>query len=334
MSRRRCSRPKSVAHPTPLREESSAADAAAVALHAECAKLAEEELPLRIAYERFLDLVHRVVPFAHGTLYVAEWTSGKLFPVAVRGNRVELADRIRFARGRGLSAWVAQEGRAVVIPDPAAHEERAAFADETLRAFLAFPLVQRGVVSGVVALTRTDSTFGEDEFDRLAQLAAPLARTLSTMRRESQIRELISLDAETGLSSDHHFLARLDEELQRARQHAAEFALVMLELQMSPSTEPAPLVQRFTRRLREVIRSCDLVARLGEGRFGVLLAGVNRETAGGIVDRFAQIVTGELRPASGGALRLRVGLATGTDLLQSSPDALLQRAAAAMADIA
>jgi len=33
-----------------------------------------------------------------------------------------------------------------------------------------------------------------------------------------------------------------------------------------------------------------LVAHLGEGRFGVLLAGVNRETAGAIVDRFAEIV--------------------------------------------
>jgi GGDEF domain-containing protein len=300
-----------------------------VALQAECAKLAEEELPLRVAYERFLDLVHRVVPFAHGTLYVAEWTSGKLSPVAVRGNRVELADRIRFARGRGLSAWVAQEGRAVVIPDPAAREERTVFADETLRAFLAFPLVQQGVVSGVVALTRTDSTFAEDEFDRLAQLAAPLARTLSTMRRETQMRELISLDAETGLSSDYHFLARLEEELQRA----AEFALVLLELQMSPGAERAPLVQRFTRRLREVIRSCDLVAHLGEGRFGVLLAGVNRETAGAIVDRFAEIIARELRPASEAALRLRVGLATGSEL-QSSPSALLQHAAAAMADIA
>jgi len=300
-----------------------------VVLQAECAKLAEEELPLRIAYERFLDLVHRVVPFAHGTLYVAEWTSGKLSPVAVRGNRVELADRIRFARGRGLSAWVAQEGRAVVIPDPAAREERTVFADETLRAFLAFPLVQQGVVSGVVALTRTDDTFAEDEFDRLAQLAAPLARTLSTMRRETQMREVISLDAETGLSSDHHFLARLEEELQRA----AEFALVLLELQMPPSAERAPLVQRFTRRLREVIRSCDLVAHLGEGRFGVLLAGVNRETAGAIVDRFAEIVARELRPVSGAALRLRVGLATGSEL-QTSPSALLQHAAAAMADIA
>ncbi len=46
MSRRRRSRPLPVAQPTPRPEESSEADAAVVALQAECAKLAEEELPL------------------------------------------------------------------------------------------------------------------------------------------------------------------------------------------------------------------------------------------------------------------------------------------------
>src|SRR5712692_8553024 len=187
MSRRRRSRPYPVAHPTSRPEESSRADAAVVALQAECAKLAEEELPLRVAYERFLYLVHRVVPFAHGTLYVAEWTSGKLLPVAVRGNRVELADRVRFARGSGLSAWVAQEGRAVVIPDPGSNGSRAPFSDAALRAFLAFPLVQQGIVAGVLALARTDRTFAEDEFERLGRLAESLAQTLSKLRREARL---------------------------------------------------------------------------------------------------------------------------------------------------
>jgi GGDEF domain-containing protein len=144
---------------------------------------------------------------------------------------------------------------------------------------------------------------------------------------------LISFDAETGLSNDHHFLARLEEELDRARQHATEFALVLLELQLPPGAERAPLVQRFTQRLREAIRSCDLVAHLGAGRFGVLLAGVNRERATAIVDRFARIAARERDRAFGAAPRLRVGLATGVEL-ESSPGALLEHAAAAMADIA
>ena len=107
-----------------------------MAVQLELVRLADEELPLGVAYKRYLDLVHRTIAFDHGTLHVTEWGSGRLVPVAVRGNRIDLADEVRFARGRGLSAWVAQEGRAVVIPDPQARVDRSPFPDEGLRAFL------------------------------------------------------------------------------------------------------------------------------------------------------------------------------------------------------
>src|SRR2546430_12664247 len=60
-----------------------------MALRLECVKLADEQLPLRLAYTRYLDLVHRTLSFEHGTLYVTEWTSGRLLPVAVCGERRE-----------------------------------------------------------------------------------------------------------------------------------------------------------------------------------------------------------------------------------------------------
>src|SRR6059036_3392076 len=77
------------------------------------------------------------------------------------------------------------------------------------------PLVQQGIVAGVLALARTDRTFTEDEFERLGRLAESLAQTLSKLRREERLRELVYQDGETGLSNSHHFMARLEEELQR-----------------------------------------------------------------------------------------------------------------------
>src|SRR3989442_7292336 len=76
-----------------------AAEAEEMALRLECAKLAGEELPLRLAYERYLDLGHRAISFDHRTLYRTEWTSGRLLPVALRRKPVELADRIPPSRG-------------------------------------------------------------------------------------------------------------------------------------------------------------------------------------------------------------------------------------------
>lgn len=307
-----------------------AAEAEEMALRLECAKLADEELPLRLAYERYLDLVHRALSFEHGTLYVTEWTSGRLLPVAVRGNRVELADRVRFARGSGLSAWVAQEGRAVVIPDPGSNGNRAPFSDAALRAFLAFPLVQQGIVAGVLALARTDRTFAEDEFERLGRLAESLAQTLSKLRREARLRDLIFQDAETGLSNRHHFLARLEEELQRARQHTTEFAVALLELDAPAGPGHAALVQAFTQRLQEAMRTCDIAANLGGGQFGVLLAGVDREKAATIVDRVARAALVDLRQTP---VRLRLGLVGSADH-DGPPATLLQHAASALAEIA
>lgn len=312
-----------------------------MALQLECAKLTDEELPLGLAYKRFLDLVHRVISFAHGTLLVTEWGSGRLIPVAVRGNRVDLADQIRFARGSGLSAWVAQEGRAVVIPDPSDSVDRSPFADEALRAFLAFPLIQNGVVAGVVALARGDRAFSEEEFSRLGRLSEPLAATLSRLRREARLRELIYLDGQTGLSNHHHFLARIEEELQHTRQHATEFAIALVELagfeeaaRLLGRQMSARLLQMFTRRLQSSIRTCDMVASLDDGRFGLLLAGVNKDVAAGIVARITEKVLDDNLeiPRQQVALRLRAGLVAvaGGD---HSAESVLQQAGAALKDI-
>ena len=112
-------------------------------LHLECVKLTGERLPLGIAYPRFLDVVRRVVPFDHGTLFLAEGAGGSLVPVVVKGNRVDLADQVRFAKGPGLTAWVAQEGRPVVIPHPVHSVDPWPFADKGLRAFVAIPLIEQ-----------------------------------------------------------------------------------------------------------------------------------------------------------------------------------------------
>lgn len=310
-----------------------------MALQLECVKLTDEELPLGLAYKRFLDLVHRAIPFEHGTVYVTEWESGRLIPVAIRGMRIDLADQVRFARGAGLSAWVAQERRPVVIPDPEADGADSPFADGAVRAFLAFPLLQNGVVAGVVALARGDRTFSLDEFARLDRLAELLANTLAKLRREARLRELIYLDSETGLSNQRYFVARIEEELQRARQHAVEFSVALLEIHaIEDAVGPgrsggAQLIQAFTQRLQGSMRTCDMAASLDDGRFGLLLAGVNHHRAAGIVTRIAGAVLADnLNLSDQSAVQLRVGLAS-YEHPDDSAETLLRRAGATLATV-
>lgn len=305
-----------------------------MAVQLELVKLADEELPLGVAYTRFLDLVHRAIQFEHGTLYITEWGNGRLVPVALRGNRIDLADQVRFARGNGLSAWVAQEGRPVVIPDPRSAGERSPFSDEALRAFLAFPLVQNGLVAGVLALARGTRTFTPDEFERLGRLSESLSGSLSRLRRTARLRELVYQDPHTGLGNYHHFMARIEEELQRARQHAVEFTIAVVELAGLPEVERAlgsqtraHLLQSFTQRLQGSLRSCDVAAAISDGRWGLLLAGVNGDRATGVADRIIHDVERDnLQIPQQYRLAVRIGLA---DCVEpgSSAQALIDRAA-------
>lgn len=310
-----------------------AEQAAEIAVQLECVKLTEEELPLGVAYTRFLDLVQRAIPFEYGTLYVTEWESGRLIPVAIRGTQVDLAEQVRFARGSGVSAWVAQERRPVVIPDPAQHGEPSPIANGTVRAYLAFPLVQNGVVAGVVALARTDQTFSTSEFARLGRLADPLVTTLSRLRREARLRELLYIDAQTGLSNHIHFQARIEEELQRVQQHAGEFTVAVLELEgieaishLHGRQAGARLVQTFTQRLQSSMRTCDMAASLEDGRYGLLFAGVNEETAAAIIQRIAAAVLGDNLeiPLEQVPLRLQAGVASHAEIDGSIEDLLRQ----------
>jgi len=308
-----------------------------IALRQALTALAEEDLPLGVAYKRFLDLVHRAVGFEHGTLYVAEWGSGRLVPVAVRGNRIDLAEEVRFARGSGLSAWVAQEGRPVVIPDPAGGGDRSPFPDGALRAFLAFPLVQNGIVAGVLALARSVRPFSVEEFGRLGRSADALSGCLGRLRRTARLRELVYQDPHTGLSNRHHFLARLEEEMQRGRQHPVEFTVAILELdgleQGAPAVQGEPsMIPSVTRRLHGAMRSCDLVASLAPGRWGMLLAGVSGARAAAVIERIAAEVRRDLPLAPGQrGPGLRIGSAASAGV--SSAQELLDRAAAAMREV-
>jgi len=311
-----------------------AEQAVEIAVQLDCVKLADEELPLGVSYRRFLDLVQRAIPFEYGTLYVTDSDSGGLVPVAILGSRVDLAEPVRFARGNGVSAWVAQERRPVVIPDPDQQSE-APIAAGSIRAYLAFPLVQNGIISGVVALARSNQTFSAGEFSRLGRLAESLGTALSRLRREAGLRELLYVDAQSGLSNHVHFVTRIEEDLQRVRQHGGEFTVAILELdgieafgRLHDRQEVSQLLQQFTERLRNSMRTCDMAASLEDGRFGLIFAGVNQQTAAGIVQRIAeQILTDNLAvPQDQLTMKLRAGLAP-SDAFDGSVDQCVRQIA-------
>jgi len=127
-------------------------------------------------------------------------------------------------------------------------------------------------------------------------------------------------------------MARLEEEFQRTRQHTTEFAVALLEVDIAAGPERAAVVGALIRHVAAAMRNCDLAATLGGRRFGLLFAGLDREKASIIVDRVVRVAQRELGQTAASPLRMRLGL-VGSAAQAESPDALLQRAASALADI-
>ncbi len=147
--------------------------------------------------------------------------------------------------------------------------------------------------------------------------------------------------ADTVLSDGPQFSARIDEELGRAQGQQTEFSVAVMALERLEAAGPVPenaqewLLRLFAMRLQKAIRfPADVVARLDDGKFGVLLAGVKRDKAVAVVQRIAaQALHDNLdHPRDEVTFRLRAGIASFPEA-GSSAESLLQQAAATLEPI-
>lgn len=148
-------------------------------------------------------------------------------------------------------------------------------------------------------------------------------------------------DELTGLATRQAFLERLDADLRVAARHGRPVALILADVdhlrrvgdRHGRESEHAVL-RKVAGILRATVRDEDLIARLGDDDFGIVLPGIGRGSARQIaarlrstVERFRFVPPG----ASGDALRLTLSLGAATfpadaddsaDLLARAEDAL------------
>src|SRR5690349_8433605 len=90
------------------------------------------------AYAEALKQIAAAVPYENATFFLVNRDSRMLEPVAVVGEPVDLVQHVRFERGNGFSAWVAQQRKPVLLND--LHREGGCEAP-TMRSFLSVPVI-------------------------------------------------------------------------------------------------------------------------------------------------------------------------------------------------
>lgn len=190
---------------------------------------------------------------------------------------------------------------------------------------LAVPFSTDEVRIGTLAVfwRRVEPEPGEEEVERLEELAASFGPPLENARRYEEARRLADLDPVTGLQSDHYFEDRLLREIARARRYERRLALLLFRFAAGGAPGALAILRSVGVRVRSAVRSADVACHLGEGRFAVILPEVGATEAEHLHRRLQFAIGSRL-----GGATAHLELVAGVVELQAedSPESFLRRA--------
>lgn len=173
----------------------------------EISTLIQESPADNSSFEEILKRLGNLVDYRSASLFIISKESGKLEEVCTIGRTVDLIDFVNFNMGTGISAWVAQKKRHIVL-----NNLRKSRGGTHTKSFLSVPIVFVGEVTGVINLAH-------DEPDSFTKSDAEIVRIVS-----SSIALLIERIAHKESESEFQKgIESLSEKLTSTREKLAEF---------------------------------------------------------------------------------------------------------------
>ncbi|RJG14492.1 EAL domain-containing protein [Massilia cavernae] len=274
------------------------------------------------------------------------------------GTDIALLDTFHFTWadtefGNNLPGAAIRTGQPIVgvhIEDPAyAGEVFAPIREHIIQhgyaSFTAFPLRVEGQVLGVLAIAANEpDAFDEEEVKLLSELADDLAYGITNLRTHIQKREaqatitrLAYYDTLTGLANRTRLVEELEAAIDDAKRQRHALAVLHLEVGHFRAINKVlgyragdELLQTLSRRLSSEIQSKEILARVGEAEFALLLPDGGAEYAIQVAQRLLIVL---LEPVEVAQLTLDARVAIGIALFPghaTNAEFLLRRANVAM----
>lgn len=145
--------------------------------------LLSSESELHDKFEKALEKLVDALDCHAASIFLVDEKTGKLDEVASYGARVDLIESIDFDMGHGFSAWVAKQGRAVLIP-------RLRSGQKDFASFVSAPLKINSTLVGVINLGhREPDAFTEENLKLVEIIAEEVALLINRVRYERELVE-------------------------------------------------------------------------------------------------------------------------------------------------
>lgn len=123
-----------------------------------------------------MENLNQIVEFESGSLFLFEKESRTLKEVANKGDGLNFISAVHFPMGTGLSAWVAQKGKLIYLPDI---HRGSRHGQNPVRSYLSMPLEINNKIVGVLNLGHVvPNAFDEKEIKQIESLSKEITRKI------------------------------------------------------------------------------------------------------------------------------------------------------------
>jgi len=262
--------------------------------------------------------LRRLIPYDSIAVYVNR--NGWLLPELVSGENFRALSALKVKVGDGLCGWVAQNCKPIVNGNPQVEPGygNEAGVQATLQSALAVPLEGLNGVVGVLAMYQTNrDAFTPDHLRILLAVAAKVALSVENALKYQQAESSATTDFLTGLPNARSLFVHLAQELARCRRMQTSLTVMVCDIdgfkQINDSyghLEGDKLLREFTKRVTDVCRGYDYVARMGGDEFVITCPGLAGDAAKDKAERLNQAAIESGRQICGKDLiTLSVGMA-------------------------
>ena len=279
--------------PAAQRDILSVADSRELRIIYRIAQETTSVLDLDTLLGRIVTIIREVMGYYMVAILLPGSKAGELRVGAQSGYTVDITG-LTISVDEGITGWVFARGEPTIVPDVRV-EPRYVGVDDTVRSELAFPLISRGRVVGVLnAESQEVDAFSEADVALMSAVGSQLASSLEVAQLHDSLKREASHDPLTRLNNRRLFLERIQQAVDRTAASGDSFSIVFLDVDGLKRINDTyghlagdALLREVSNALTDAVRGEDVVARYGGDEFVVLLPATGAAAAAVVAQRIS-----------------------------------------------